>query len=113
MLVDQHLDAFYGLSIPNAEAFMTEKIDGSDVMIASTSGDVVSSDGVRLSPSESTNADIRKAYSYLTSEETNGLSISELENQTEVSRFYFPLLVYIPCESHSCSVSSVNQWEYV
>ena len=90
MLVDQHLDAFYGLSIPNAEAFMTEEINGSDVMIASTSGDVVSSGGVRLSPSESTNADIRKAYSYLTSEKTNGLSISELENQTEVSRFYFP-----------------------
>jgi hypothetical protein len=50
MLVDQHLDAFYGLSISNAEAFMTEEMDGSDVAIASTSGDVVSSGGVRLFP---------------------------------------------------------------
>jgi hypothetical protein len=96
-LVDQQLDVLYGLSIPNAYAFITEEIDGSDVMIASTSGDVVSSGGVRLSPSESTNADIRKAYSYLTSDKTNGMSISALENQTEVSRFYFPFLVYIPC----------------
>jgi hypothetical protein len=86
-LVDQQLDVLYGLSIPNAYAFITEEIDGSDVMIASTSGDVVSSGNIRISPSESTNADIRKAYSYLTSEKTNGMSISALENQTEVRNF--------------------------
>ena len=64
--------SLFAVAGETGETFITERVGGTDLLVGASSGEVVDSNNVRISPVDSTSAVIRNSWNYLMDTYSNG-----------------------------------------